>query len=90
MQQVARETWVVYERRLERAGVPAPQLQDYHKWTRFCFDLCNKYSHPPRSPTSLGPFLTNLGDKNQSAVQGHRASQPISLLIGLKKRGGAP
>src|SRR5437660_2397555 len=53
MQQVARETWVAFERRLERAGVPAPQRPDYHKWTRFYLDFCHKYSHPPRSATSL-------------------------------------
>ncbi len=35
MQQVARETWVAFERRLERAQVPAPQRPDYHRWTRF-------------------------------------------------------
>jgi hypothetical protein len=57
MQQVARETWEVYERRLVQAQVPAPQRPDYHKWTRFYFDFCQKYAHPPRSLTSLGPFL---------------------------------
>jgi hypothetical protein len=57
MQQVARETWVAFEQRLERAQVPAPQRPDYHKWTRFYLDFCHKYGHPPRSPTSLGPFL---------------------------------
>ena len=30
MQQVARETWVAFERRLERAQVPVPQRPDYH------------------------------------------------------------
>jgi hypothetical protein len=35
MQQVARETWVAFERRLERAQVPAPQRPDYHRWVRF-------------------------------------------------------
>src|ERR1035437_4127441 len=43
MQQVARETWVAFERRLERAQVPAPQRPDYHKWTRFYLDFCHKY-----------------------------------------------
>ena len=61
MQQVARETWVAFERRLERAQVPAPQRPDYHKWTRFYLDFCHKYGHPPRSPTSLEPFLRKKG-----------------------------
>ena len=30
MQEVARETWVAYERRLERAQVPTSQRPDYH------------------------------------------------------------
>ena len=54
MQQVARETWVAFEGRLERARVPAAQRPDYHKWIRFYLDFCHKYGHPPRSPTSLG------------------------------------
>jgi hypothetical protein len=74
MQQVARETWVAFERRLERAEVPAPQRPDYHKWTRFYLDFCHKYGHPPRSPTSLGPFLNKLAAKNQSAEQTHQAA----------------
>ena len=74
MQQVARETWVAFERRLERAQVPAPQRPDYHKWTRFYLDFCHKYGHPPRSPTSLGPFLSKLAAKNQSAEQRHQAA----------------
>ena len=66
MQQVARETWVAFERRLERAQVPAPQRPDYHRWTRFYLDFCHKYGRPPRSPTSLGPFLGQLAAKNQA------------------------
>ena len=42
MQQVARETWVAFERRLERAQVPAPQRPDYPKRTRFYLDFCHK------------------------------------------------
>ena len=80
MQQVARETWVAYERRLERAQVPASQRADYHKWTRFYLDFCHKYGHGPRSPTSLGPFLSKLAARNQSVEQRHQAAQAISLL----------
>ncbi len=71
MQQVARETRVAYERRLERAQVPASQRADYHKWTRFYLDFCHKYGHGPRSPTSLGPFLSKLAARKQSAEQRH-------------------
>jgi hypothetical protein len=48
MPQVAEETRVAFERRLERARVPVPQRPDYHKWTRFYLDFCRKYGHPPR------------------------------------------
>jgi hypothetical protein len=69
MQQVARETWVAFERRLERARVPAPQLPDKHKWnkwTRFYLDICHKCGHPSRSPMSFGPFLGKLAARNQA------------------------
>jgi hypothetical protein len=82
MQQVARETWVSFERRLERAQVPAPQRPDYHKWTRFYLDFCHKYGHPPRSPTSFGSFLRKLAAKNQSAEQSvtlKEAKSPLDL-----------
>ena len=82
MQQVARETWVAFERRLERARVPAPQRGDYHKWTRFYLDFCRKYGFPPRSPTSLGPFLSKLAAKNRSVEQRHQAAHAIKLLLG--------
>ena len=84
MQQVASETWVAYERRLERAQVPVPQRPEYHKWTRFHLDFCHEYGHPPRSPTSLAPFLSKLAAKNQSAEQRHQASQAIGLLLGRR------
>src|SRR5208337_4728482 len=70
MQQVARETWVAFERRLERAQVPAPQRPDYHKWTRFYLDFCQSYGHesvmfPPWlrggvGPTGRHPEATNI------------------------------
>jgi hypothetical protein len=62
--------------------VPAPQRPDYHKWTRFYLDFCHKHGHPPRSPTSLGPFLSKLAAKNQSVEQRHQAAQAIRLLLG--------
>ena len=60
VEQVRRETWVAFERRLDRAGVPVPQRPDYRKWVRFYLDFCHKYGHPPRAPTSLESFVTKL------------------------------
>ena len=76
MQPVARETWVAFEQRLERAQVPAPQRPDYHRWTRFYLDFLQKYGPPPRAPTSLGPLLGKLAAKNQSVGQGSLARSP--------------
>jgi hypothetical protein len=84
MEQVARETWVAFERRLERAGVPAPQRPDYHKWTRFYLDFCHKYGHPPRSPASLGPFLGKLAAKNQAVEQSKPRLSPRLLYSGVE------
>jgi hypothetical protein len=61
--------------------VSAAQRPDHHKWIRFYLDFCHKYGHPPRSPTSLGPFLNKLAAKNQSAEQRHQAAQAIRLLL---------
>ena len=81
MQQVAEETRVAFERRLERARVPAPQRPDYQKWVRFYLDFCRKYGHPPRSPTSLGPFLGKLAARHQSVEQRDQAADAIRLLV---------
>ena len=81
MQQVAEETRVAFERRLERARVPAPQRPDYQKWVRFYLDFCRKYGHPPRSPTSLGPFLGKLAARHQSVEQRDQAADAIRLLL---------
>ena len=35
MQQVPAEIATAFERRLDRARVPAPQRPDYRKWVRF-------------------------------------------------------
>ena len=87
MQQVARETWVAFERRLERAqvpafvllrpGKPAPQRPDYHKWTRYYLDFCHKYGHPPRSPTSLGPFLNRNYQAPELLPENRRCLSPL-------------
>jgi len=79
---VAKETWVAYEGRLERAQVPAVQRPSYHKWTRFYLDFCQKYNHAARSPETLGPFLVKLATKNQSVEQRNQAARAIKLLIG--------
>ena len=74
MQQVPADISAAFERRLDAAQVPADQRPDYHKWTRFYLDFCRKYGHPPRSPTSLGPFLGKLATKHQSAEQRDQAA----------------
>ena len=89
MEQVARETWVAYERRLERTLVPASQRPAYHKWTRFYLDFCHKYGHQPRSPTSLGPFLGKLAAKNQSVEQRDQAARAVRLLLGASPQPSA-
>jgi hypothetical protein len=41
IQHVAEETRVAFERRLERARVPAPQRPDSQNWVRFYLDFCH-------------------------------------------------
>ena len=81
MQQVPADIWAAFERRLDRAQVPADQRPDYHKWVRFYFDFCHKYGVSPAAPTSLGPFLTKLASKNQSVGQRSQAAAAVRLLI---------
>ena len=85
MQQVPRETWLAFERRLEQAGVPPALRPERHKWVRFYLDFCHKYCHPPESPTSLGPFLAKLATKNQSPAQRHQASVAVRLLTAARQ-----
>ena len=66
MQQVADETRVAFERRLERAQAPANRRPDCHKWVRSCLAFCTQSGHSPALPTSLGSILTKLAAKNQS------------------------
>ena len=80
MQQVPADTSAAFERRLDRARVPAPQRPDYHKWGRFYLDFCRKYGHPPGAATSLAPFLTKLAAKNQSVAQRSQAYASHLLL----------
>ena len=80
MEEISRETWVAFEGRLDRAGVPVPDRPEYHKWVRFYFDFCHKYGHSPALSTSLGPFLTKLASKNQSVDQRSQASVAVRLL----------
>jgi len=83
MQQVARETWAAFERRLERAQVPLPQRPDYHKWTRFYLDFCHKYSHlnatskPPQSVLIANRYAPQSHPKATSRLpQGHPKATP--------------
>jgi integron integrase len=89
MQQVPAETWAAFERRLDRARVPAPQRPDYHKWGRFYLDFCHKYGHPPGAATSLAPFLTKLAAKNQSVAQRSQASAAVRLFTQADPEVGA-
>ena len=90
MQQVPAEISTAFERRLDRARVPAPQRPDYHKWVRFYFHFCYKYSQPPASPNTLGPFLTKLASKNQSVAQRSQASAAVRLLSKRAAKINAP
>lgn len=81
MQQVPAETSAVFERQLERAGVPPPQRPDCHRWVCFYLDFCSKYGHLPEAATSLGPFLTKLASKNRSVPDRSRAAAAVRLLL---------
>lgn len=81
MLEVTREFIVAFDRRLERAAVPAGQRPDYRKWVRFYLDFCQKYGLPPRAPTSLDPFLAKLESKGQSATQRAQATRAVKLLV---------
>ena len=48
IEQVRRETWVAFERRLDRAGVAVPQRPYYRKCVRSYLVFCHKYGHAPR------------------------------------------
>jgi len=80
MDQVSKETWVAFEGRLDRAGVPTPERPEYHKWVRFYLHFCTKYGHGPALPASLGPFLAKLASKNQSVSQRSQATAAVRLL----------
>ena len=54
MEQVRRKTCVAFERRLDWAGVPAPQRPDYRKGVRFYLDFCHNTPKNPRGPRKLG------------------------------------
>ncbi len=58
MPQVAIETWGAFERRRERAGVPAPQRPDSHKWTHFNLDFDHQYDHPLGQAVVPGPPIS--------------------------------
>src|ERR1041385_6672523 len=81
MQQVAKETWIAFDGRLERARVSLSQRPGYRRWVRFYLDFCHKYGHAPRSPESLEPFLAKLTAKNQSPAQRIQASDAVRLML---------
>src|SRR6266498_380695 len=67
MLEVSQEFTTAFDRRLEKAAVPAEERPDYMKWALYYLDFCQKYGHPLRASSSLGPFLTKLQAKRQSA-----------------------
>src|SRR5438876_175353 len=74
MQQVARETWLAYERRLEGAQVPASQRADYHKCASWIFRkpacLRNRSAEFIPQRSALSALLRNkfrAPEKNQDA-----------------------
>ena len=48
---------------------------------RFYLDFCHKYNHPPRSTSSIAPFLAKLASKKQSASQREQAARAVDLLL---------
>ncbi len=80
------ETMTAYDRRMERAGIPAEQQADYRKWVRFYLDFCRKYGHSTRDAASIGPFFEKLASKGQSEARCEQASGAVKLLL----RRGAP
>ena len=56
MQQVARETWITFERRRERVQVPEPRRPDYHRWIRCYLDSAANTAIRHARPPALGHF----------------------------------
>jgi hypothetical protein len=74
--------WVTgFDRRLDKAKVPPPLRQAYHKWVKFYPYFCQKFGYPATAPTALGPFLTKLADKNHSIDDRHHAATAVRLLL---------
>jgi len=74
--------WVTsFDRRLDKAKVPPPLRQAYHKWVKFYLYFCQKRGYPATAPTALGPFLTKLADKNHSIDDRHHAATAVRLLL---------
>ena len=69
MLQVSQEILDYCNRLLEQAAIPKGERSDYRKWMRFYLDFCHKYNHPPRSTSSIAPFLAKLASKKQTASQ---------------------
>jgi hypothetical protein len=73
MEQVRGETWVAFERRLDRAGVPVPQRPDYRKWVRFYLDFCHNAPKNPRGAKKARRAGPNWWRKSQGP---ERLSRP--------------
>ncbi|HWH69558.1 MAG TPA: site-specific integrase, partial [Candidatus Sulfotelmatobacter sp.] len=77
---MATELKAEYERRLERAQVPALQRAKYLKWVQSYLDFCQNCELAPHLPTSVGPFLNHLLCQNQSVGQTSEAAAALRLL----------
>ena len=74
--------WVtIFKRRLDKANVPQPNRQVYHKWVKFYVYFCQKFGYPATAATALGPFLTKLAEKKHSIEDRHQAAIAVRLLL---------
>ena len=76
---ISRETTIAFDRRMEQVGVPKQKRAEYHKWMRLYLDCCRKYRHPPRSESSIGPFLEKLAANGQSELLRRQAERAVLL-----------
>jgi hypothetical protein len=80
MLQLTPEIERAFEQRLDQAHVPPALRPGYRKWLQFYLLFCERFHYSPRTPTSLGPFLTRLAARNQSIEQ-RRLAAAIGLFL---------
>lgn len=82
MEVLSAEVSAYLERRFVGEGVPESDRPAYRKWARFYLDFCVRYSHSPRSPDSLAPFLAKLEQKRQGPRAREQAAATVRLMLG--------